>query len=469
MDMTKIVATIGPACDTEEKLAELLKAGMNVARFNMKHGTVAWHNERINRLQNLADQMGLPVGILIDLQGPEIRIETPDQQSLPVQRDEVIWLTQEFIPGRKGIRVADQRVIEALNPGDEVLIDDGFNEFDVVGKTPEGLQIKARKDYQIGHRKGMNLPKVRLDLHSLIQADLEKLDMASQNKVDFVALSFVRSAEDIAVLREEMKKRNVTAQVVAKIENAHAIENLEAIIAASDAVMVARGDLGVEVPFEELSYWQKTMIYKCRQAGKPVITATQMLQSMVDAPRPTRAEVSDVANAVFDGSDAIMLSGETAQGHYPIEAISAMRKIARFNETKAVLPELHIGHDLNQTEAVAEAAFTLLTTERDFAIAALVVFTETGTTVRKLARLHPNLPIIALTENAQVRDQLCLTYGVMPLLMSFPDGDIISVDPIMAELTQRGIVQKGDRLLFVHGNHWKQPGLTNTLSVKEVL
>jgi pyruvate kinase len=194
-----------------------------------------------------------------------------------------------------------------------------------------------------------------------------------------------------------------------------------------------------------------------------------MLQSMVDAPRPTRAEVSDVANAVFDGSDAIMLSGETAQGHYPIEAISAMRKIARFNETKAVLPELHIGHDLNQTEAVAEAAFTLLTTDRDFAIAAMVVFTETGTTVRKLARLHPNLPIIALTENAQVRDQLCLTYGVMPLLMNFPDGDIISVDPIMAELTQRGIVQKGERLLFVHGNHWKQPGLTNTLSVKEVL
>lgn len=467
MDMTKIVATIGPSCDTEEKMTELLQAGMNVARFNMKHGTVAWHNERINRLQSIADNMGLPIAILIDLQGPEIRIETADQQPLPVAKDEVFWLSHEFLPDQKGIRVADARVIAALNPGDEVLIDDGYMEFDVVAKNETGLQIKARKDYKIGHRKGMNLPKVRLDLNSLIQADLEKLDMAAQNKVDYVALSFVRSPQDIAILRTEMAKRGVQAQVCAKIENAHAIENLDEIIAVSDAIMVARGDLGIEIPFEELSYWQKTMIYKCRQAGKPVITATQMLQSMIDAPRPTRAEVSDVANAVFDGTDAVMLSGETAQGNYPIEAITTMRRIARFNETKAQLPDFQIDHLLNQTEAVTEAALTILNSKKDFDITAIVVFTETGATARKLARLHPTQPIIALTDNVRTRDQLGLSYGVLPLLIKFPDGDIVSLEPIIADLKERGVVRSGERLLFVHGHHWKQPGLTNTLAVKE--
>lgn len=469
MKKTKIVATIGPASDSEEKIQGLLRAGANVIRFNMKHGDVAWHTERIKRLQKVADEMGVPVGILIDLQGPEIRIETPEKQPVVVEEGEEFFMAFDFVPGKKSIRVPDHRVIEGLQVGDQVLIDDGFMEFDLIKKEDGILTLKALGSYSIGHRKGMNLPGVHLELSSLIDDDLLKLDMAATEKVDFVALSFVRDVEDIRVLREEMAKRGVTAQVVAKIENAKATENLDAIIEVSDAVMVARGDLGIEVPFEEISYWQKTMIQKCRQAGKPVITATQMLQSMVDAPRPTRAEVSDVANAIFDGTDAIMLSGESAQGKYPVLSVSTMRRIAEFNEEKVELPPMEISGTLDQTETLTHAVMTILNENKNFDVAGIVVFTETGTTARKLSRFRPRVPIIAITEDDKVRDELCLSYGVTPLLMEFPEGDIVSVDPIIEDLKRMKVVEKGQRLLFIHGHRWREPGLTNTLSLKEVV
>lgn len=469
MRKTKIVATIGPSSDTEEKIEELLKSGANVFRFNMKHGDVAWHTERIQRAQAVADRLGVPIGILIDLQGPEIRIETRNKEQVPVAAGEEILLSAEFVEGRKGIRVANHLVIEGLKEGDQVLIDDGFQEFVVVRREPEGLVIKSAGDYMISTRKGMNLPGIHLELASLIDDDLMKLDMAASEHVDFVALSFVRTAEDLRILKQEMEKRKISAHVVAKIENAKAIENLDEIIMESDAVMIARGDLGIEIPYEELTYWQKTIIHKCRQSGKAVITATQMLQSMIDSPRPTRAEVSDVANAVFDGSDAVMLSGETAQGKYPGLAVRAMHKIAQFNEEKVTLPPLEESHALSQTESVTRAVTTLLQQKRAFEISALVVFTETGETARKLARFRPNHPIIALTEDEKTRDELCLSYGIHPIVMEFPEGDIVSVDPIIEQLKKMEIVHIGDRLLFVHGHRWKEPGLTNTISLKEVV
>ncbi len=469
MRRTKIVATIGPATDTEEKIELLLKSGVNVFRFNMKHGDVAWHTERIQRAQAVADRLGLPVGILIDLQGPEIRLETPNKEPVLVAAGEEILLSFDFVEGRKGIRVPDHRVIDGLNAGDQILIDDGFIEFAVIGRDEQGVLIKAKADYSVSNRKGMNLPGVHLELSSLIDDDFKKLDMAASEKVDFVALSFVRTAEDIRVLKEAMDQRKINAHIVAKIENAKAVEHLDEIIAVSDAVMIARGDLGIEVPFEELTYWQKTMIHKCRQAGKPVITATQMLQSMIDSPRPTRAEVSDVANAVFDGTDAIMLSGETAQGKYPDLAVQAMHRIAEFNEAKVTLPPLEETHVLSQTEAVTRAVSDILGQKRDFSLSAIVVFTETGETARKLARFRPEIPLIALTEDTKTRDELCLSYGIFPLVAQFPEGDIVSVDPIIEQLKALQVVKTGDRLLFVHGRRWKEPGLTNTLSLREVV
>lgn len=469
MHRTKIVATIGPSSDTEAGIKDLLNAGANVIRFNMKHATVDWHRERIQRVQKVADELQKPVGILIDLQGPEIRIETKDKEPMAVAEGEQVVLANDYFEGEKTIFVPDVEVINALKVGDQVLIDDGFLEFEVVSKHARGWTLRSAGNYTVTHRKGMNLPGVSLTLASLINADLDKLDLASKEHVDFVALSFVRTAEDIRVLREEMAKRGVNAQVCAKIENAKALENLDEIIAVSDCVMVARGDLGIEVPFEELSYWQKKMIYKCRLANKPVITATQMLQSMIDSPRPTRAEVSDVANAVFDGSDAVMLSGESAQGKYPKQAVATMHRIVEFNESKVVLPPLTQEGRLSQTEAVTRAAMHLIENNRDFEIAGIVVFTETGNTARALSRFRPDLPIIALTQNDKVRDQLCLAYGVMPFMMDFPQGDIVSVDSVIAELKSRGLVSTGQRLLFIHGHRWSEPGLTNTLSLKEVV
>lgn len=466
---TKIVATIGPASETEETMEQLLRAGANVFRFNMKHGTVEWHEERIARLQQVADRMGQPIGILIDLQGPEIRVETPNKEPLPLAKDEVVLMSVELVEGKKSIAVKDQRVIDALGVGDQALIDDGAIDLEVVEKVPEGVMVRSRGNYQVGHRKGMNLPGVKLDLHSLIDADLQKLDLATRHHIDIVALSFVRSADDLRILREEMAKRKIEAMVCAKIENAHALENIDAIIASADCVMVARGDLGIEVPYEELAYWQKRLILKCRQEGKPVITATQMLQSMIEAPRPTRAEVTDVANAIFDGSDATMLSGETAQGKYPVEAVTTMRRIATFNEEKALLPPLSTNHPLDQTESVTRAAFALMDAQREFTIAAVVVFTETGKTVRMISRFRPDLPVIAVTESTNIQDQLCLCYGVTPFAMDFPEGEVSNLDPIMSKLKEQGMVSAGDRLLFIHGHHWRQPGLTNTLTIKEVV
>ncbi len=469
MQKTKIVATIGPSSDTEEKITALIQAGANVFRFNMKHGDVAWHTERIQRAQAVADRLNVSIGILIDLQGPEIRIETLNKEPVTVVKGEEILLSADFVSGRKGFRVPDPLVINGLQVGDQVLIDDGFLEFKVVRRDEQGLVLQAAADYLINNRKGMNLPGVHLELASLIEDDFKKLDMAAQEKVDFVALSFVRTAEDLRILRSEMAKRQINAHIVAKIENAKAIENLDEIISECDAVMVARGDLAVEIPYEELTYWQKTIIHKCRQAGKAVITATQMLQSMIDSPRPTRAEVSDVANAVFDGTDAVMLSGETAQGNYPEEAVKAMHRIAEFNEAKVMLPPLEETHALSQTESITRAVTTLLGQRRAFDISAIVVFTETGETARKLARFRPELPIIALTETAKTCDELCLSYGVYPLVMEFPEGDIVSLEPIIAKLKDLKIIHTGDRLMFVHGHRWKEPGLTNTLSVKEVV
>ena len=466
MNRTKIVATIGPASDNEKTIAGLLRAGANVFRFNMKHGTPEWHEERIQMAQKVANEMGVSVGILIDLQGPEIRIYTPDQKPIVVEEGEEILMSAEFVEGKKGIKVGDQKVIDALDVGDQVLIDDGFFEFDVTDKSKEGLTIKSRGNYAMGHRKGMNLPGIKLDLASLIDDDFKRLDMAARNTIDFVALSFVRDAKDIAILREEMKKRKIDAHVCAKIENQAALQNLDEIIEATDAIMIARGDLGIEVPFEELAYWQKTMIHKCRTAGKAVITATQMLNSMEDSVRPTRAEVSDVANAVFDGSDAVMLSGESANGKYPELAVATMRRIVNFNEDKVEVPPVFYDRELTQTETITQAAMTIVDEDPD--LAAIVVFTETGTTARMISRYRPDVPIIAVTQSGKTQEELCLSYGVVPVTLDFPKGEITTVDPLLEQLAKSGVVEKGQRVLFIHGARWQEPGLTNTLSIREV-
>ncbi|KKP29270.1 MAG: Pyruvate kinase [Candidatus Nomurabacteria bacterium GW2011_GWF1_31_48] len=297
--MTKIVATIGPASDTEEIIEHLIEAGVNVFRFNTKHGTTQWHEERIKRVQQIANKLGKDIGILMDLQGPEIRLETFDKKPIFVERGETLKITVEPTEKFKSICIPRKEVFEALNKGDQILIDDGSIELKVTSVSESLIEAVTEDPGEIGHRKGVNFPGVRVDLPSLIKDDLEKLSMAGVNKVDFVALSFCRTKMDVENLRKELEKRKMKSMVVAKIESREALDNIDEIIEAADGIMVARGDLGVEVPIEELAYWQKKIIEKCRVRNKPVITATQMLQSMIENLRPTRAEATDVANAVL--------------------------------------------------------------------------------------------------------------------------------------------------------------------------
>lgn len=466
-EYTKIVATIGPASDSVETLEELMRVGMNVARLNTKHGTTEWHAERVDRIRQAAKNVDKSVAVLLDLQGPEIRINIPEGKPFELKAGDPIIFTSEFIDGEPHQAKIPQNVIEALEVGNEVSTEDGFCEFVVTEKHATHLVAKAQHGFMVGDRKTMNTPGVIVDMPSLIPSDMEKLEMLNEHPVDFIALSFVRDKKDIEVLREEMKKRNIKADIVAKIENQAAIDNLDEIIEASEAVMVARGDLAVEIPMEQLTYWQKEIIRRCRMSGKPVITATQMLKSMVDNPRPTRAEVSDVANAVFDGTDAIMLSEETTIGKYVVKTVATMRKIARFNERHTVAKEYEKGLK-SRTTAVTKMAVNLLNDKLED-IDKVVVLTETGYTARQLTRHRPFVPVIAVTDRAETQRRMSLLYSVIPVLMEFPEGEIESMKVIIDNLKADKFLEAGEKVLMIHGTIYKTPGFTNTVTLLEVM
>ena len=465
---TKIVATIGPASDSEEKIESLMQAGVNVFRFNMKHNTIDWHQERIARVQTIADRLSLPIGILIDLQGPEIRLETPNKEDLYVKKGDQVLVTSAVIPGVSSICVPQAVVFQSLAIGDSFLIDDGFIEGTVVAVGDNQCTISFVDDAVIKNRKGVNLPGKHIDLPSLISDDLLKLDMAVKNKVDFVALSFTRTKEDIEILKAEMDKRHVEAMIIAKIESQPAIDHLHEIIHAADGIMVARGDLGIETPIEQLAYAQKQMILQCRKERKPVIVATQMLQSMCESTRPTRAEATDVANAVYDFTDATMLSGESASGLYPEKAVQVMTKIVSWNENKTSASWVDPIEE-KSTDTIVHAILPMITDTKKDHIDGIVVLTETGYTARCIASCHPGVPILAISENKKTIETLTLSYGVFPIFMHYPDtGSITTTADVMDELMKRGLIKTGDKIILIHGSTWKQPGLTNTVSLVNV-
>ena len=469
---TKIVATIGPATETEEIIKELILAGMNVARFNTKHGTPEWHQERMRRVRKVAEEMGVAIGILLDLQGPEIRITLPTDDAFNVIPGDRVTFTSD--PENKTPRTPyiPQIVVDTLKVGHQVSIDDGIGEFEVVEKNQNSLVCEAKGTFAVKQRKTLNTPGITINQPSLIPADLVQLDGANNDLVDFVGLSFVRNKKDIDILKEELAKRNLTGSIIAKIENQAAIENLEEILDACDAVMVARGDLAVEVPFEELTHWQKVLITKSREKAKPVITATQMLKSMVDNPTPTRAEVSDVANAIYDGTDAIMLSEETTIGKYPVKAVATQAKIAAFNEQYAS-PVAIQTEDSNESAYITHAAISLLEISnlntKSLSIDKIVCLTETGQTARNITRFRPNAPVHVLTSNKQTYHKMSLLFNVTPHIFELPSGEQLeSSEKILESLATLGIAKSGDNILLVHGTFWKKPGLTNTLSIIQI-
>jgi pyruvate kinase len=463
---TKIVATIGPVTETEEILEQLVVAGMNVARFNTKHSDPAWHNERIQRVRNVSDKLNKSVGILLDLQGPEIRINLPGEKAFEVKKGDSVIFTSDPKHDAKNYIIVPQTVIESMSQNDQVLLEDGACEFFIQEIAGTYFTAQAIVDCKIQHRKTMNTPGVILEMPSLTDRDYLYLDGVKPDLIDFVGLSFVRDANDVHILREELDKRGIKAGIVSKIENQAALDNIDKIIAVSDAIMIARGDLGVEVPFEELTYWQKELIIKCRNAAKPVITATQMLKSMVDSPRPTRAEVSDVANAIYDGTDAIMLSDETTIGNYPVKCVATQATIASFNETHAYLNESRVNtlEETTSESAISHAAQGILN-DANFKIDKIVCLTETGKTARLLARFRGLTPINAITSNDQTKRNLSLVFGVEAYKIDMGEKRIENADTIIKECLNQGIITKGETVMFVHGTFWKHPGLTNTLSV----
>lgn len=465
---TKIVATIGPATETKETLTQLIEAGMSVARFNTKHSDPNWHNERLNRIREVAKEMNAPIATLLDLQGPEIRITVPGGAGFAVKKGENALFTSDETCTAEYFAIIPQQVIDSLSVSDLIMLEDGESEFIVASKDATSIQARAILDCKVNNRKTMNTPGVVLDMPSLTERDFLYLDGVSPELVDYVGLSFVRNANDIAILREALDKRGFKAAIIAKIENQEAINNLDEIIAVSDAVMVARGDLGVEVPYQELTHWQKTIIAKCRNAAVPVITATQMLKSMVSSPRPTRAEVSDVANAIYDGTDAVMLSEETTIGEYPVKAVATQTKIAEYNEkfTSFELPHLpqdQIGLDTLISNAVVGI---IKNTEK---IDKIICFSETGKTARMFSRLRMNVPIFAITSSELVRRKMNLFYGVTPFVLELSETMLEAESKVIIEMKKEGIISVGERIIFVHGTRWQEAGKTNSLSVHTIV
>jgi pyruvate kinase len=329
---TKIVATIGPTSESEEIIRQLITAGMDFARFNTKHNEPTWHIERIQRVRKVAAEMGKNIPILLDLQGPEVRITILNSDQFEIKKDEeIVFTSQEKHEHPRAVFIP-QEVINSMKAGDMMSIGDGLCELRVQTRQDTELHATAIDNYTIKTRKTLNTPGVILDTPSLLEKDIGFLDALKAQNIEMVALSFVRDTRDIAQLRESLTVRGMNAAIVSKIENRRAIENFDEIAQGSDVIMVARGDLGIEIPYYEVPHWQKEMIKKCKSLGKPVITATQMLLSMANSPMPTRAEVSDVANAVYDGSTAVMLSEETAQGSYPARSVAVQEQIVSFHE-----------------------------------------------------------------------------------------------------------------------------------------
>ncbi|MBX5475267.1 MAG: pyruvate kinase [Thermoleophilia bacterium] len=460
---TKIVATLGPASDPPERLRALVAAGMDAARLNLSHGTHAEHAERVARVREVERDVGRPIALIADLQGPKLRIGDLPEPIVLRAGDEVT-VCAEDTAGDGELPVAPAVIGDVLEPGHDVLIDDGL----VRLRVDEVEGGRARCAVVVGgcvsSHKGVNLPGVPIPIPSLTRKDTDDLEFALGLGVDFVALSFVRSAADVRDLRVLIEQAGSNAHVIAKIEKAEAVEVLDDVLAETDAVMVARGDLGVEIGPALVPLLQKRIIQKALELGKPVITATQMLESMVHSAEPTRAEASDVANAILDGTSAVMLSGETALGDYPVEAVAYMDRIAR-----AVEPSMGYRHELPEArenptigQAMSNAACDLAEALRATAI---LVPTFTGRTASAVARLRPRRPIVALTHVDWAMRQLALEWGVTPLLIP----EMSDVEALWAAAVEAaraaGIVQPGDRVVITAGTAVNIPGSTNVIKV----
>jgi pyruvate kinase len=466
MRRTKIVCTIGPASQSETVLKGLIQAGMDVARLNFSHGDYAFHARIIKRIRQLAHRLGRPVAILQDLQGPKIRVGPIQGDRARLQTGRRFSLTTRKLMGSSQIvSVNYEQLHRVVKKGDRILLGDGEIELEALRLRPHELICKILVGGVLSSHKGIHFPQGSLDLPSLTSKDRRDLAVGIEQGVDLVALSFVRGRADIIEARREIKKRGASVPIVAKIEKHEALDHIDSILEEVDAIMVARGDLGLEIAPERIPALQKMMIRKANRLGKPVITATQMLRSMVQNPRPSRAEVADIANAVLDGTDALMLSEESAVGSYPIQAVKTMAQVAM--ETERILePRSQFdGIKRSVPEAISLAAVSLA---RDLQVKAFLIPTSSGSTARMIARYRPTQPLIAISPEAQTVKMLCLVWGVHPVLIpSYRSTDA------MMRLAQKkalslGYVKKGDLVAITAGLPLNRPGTTNLITVQPV-
>jgi pyruvate kinase len=474
MCRTKIVCTLGPATSDEMTLRGVMQAGMDVARVNFSHGDHETHAQTIASLRRLSAEEEKLVAIMADLQGPKLRVGEITGGQVHLKRGDEFTLTAHAVPGSaEAVHLPHPEIVHDLSLGQRVLLDDGQIELTVIGKTGTDLVCRVVTGGVLGSHKGVNLPGARLRISSLTEKDRQDTLFAVEQGVNFMALSFVRSPADVLELRHFLQAHGADLPIVAKIEKPEALEVFDEILEVSDGVMVARGDLGVETPPEEVPFHQKEIIKAANCAGKPVITATQMLQSMIERPRPTRAEASDVANAILDGTDAVMLSGETAVGAYPVEAVRTMRIVAA--NAEAHLPHDRWAHILT---AGADAASTYPATEaisqatvqvaRAVGARAIVTSTMSGTTARMVARHRPSVPVVAATSNPRTLGQLALVWGVQPVLVEDFDHTDEMIHLTVKAACEAGIVSWGDVIVITAGIPFGGSGKTNFLKVHTV-
>jgi pyruvate kinase len=457
MRFTKIVCTIGPACDTEEKIAQLIEAGMNVARLNFSHGTHADHAARIGRIRRVSNRLNRPIAILQDLQGPKIRTGSLTEGQ-PVElkdRAEFVITTREVEGTAEMVSTTYEGLSSDVHPGDRILLDDGLMELRVE-RVSDGTDVHTRVIHggRLKEHKGINLPGVQASIPSLTDKDRADLEFGLQQQVDYVALSFVRRAEDVAFIKRalvEIDPKFAKLPIIAKLEKPAALDNLEMILDIADGVMVARGDLGVELSPQQVPIAQKRIIEAANRHRKFVITATQMLESMIQNPIPTRAEVSDVANAIFDGSDAVMLSGETATGKYPVEAVTMMASIIEEAEANAEkYTRWQVPSEVTSDDSVALCrAARELAHDRD--VTAIAVFTLTGRNARIMSKARPNVPILSFTPDAKTYLRLALMWGVVPYLVPHADSVEAMLAHVEAAMLLNSPVRPGQQVILMAG------------------
>ena len=471
MRRTKIVCTIGPASRSPEALRHLIEAGMNVARLNFSHGSHAQHAEVITSLREIARELNTPLALLQDLSGPKVRVGNIAGEGVTLYPGTEITLTLDDVPGdEQQINLPVPEIFEAVSVGTHLMLDDGLLELRVKSKRSDALVCTVVVGGLLTSHKGVNVPGVSLPIAAVTDKDLEDLKFGIAQKVDYVAASFVRSASDIAVLRGVCEAARAKIPIIAKIEKHEAIHNIDSIMEAVDGIMVARGDLGVEVPIDEVPVIQKMLIHKANRAGKPVITATQMLDSMIRNPRPTRAEVTDVANAIFDGTDAVMLSGETAVGLYPFDTVRMMAKIASHTEAsldfaKILDEKMHLDTGQSITGAIGQATCDIA---QDLDCTAILTASATGRTARVVSRFRPRAPIICATNRQETYNRLALVWGVHPVMVEIAGDSDSMMQACIDAAEQTGIVKTDDVVVLTGGVPVGRPGSTNFLKIHRI-